>query len=97
MTTKLLEKALQSAGGLEEFKQKRDQFNNDLAYFDKNQKKFLESYDENWIAVYNSKVVAYSKHYYNMLAQIEKGGFPDGQLVIKYMSKRDIIALYNIP
>jgi len=94
MTPKLLEKALKAAGGLEEFKRKRDQFSHDLAYFDKNREKLLEIYDENWIAVYESEVVAHSKRYNDMLAQIEKKGLPEEQLVIKYLSSREVITLY---
>lgn len=95
MTPKILEKVLKSAGGLEEFKQKRDQFSHDLAYFDKNQGKLLEIYNENWVAVYKSEVVAHSKRYNDILAQIEKRGLPEEQLVIKFISSREVIALYT--
>jgi len=91
----LLEKALKSAGGLDEFKRKRDQFYHDLAYFDKKQEELIEKYNENWIAIYKSEVVAHRKGYNDILTQIEKMGLPEEQLVIKFISSRDVIALYT--
>ncbi len=94
MTTKLLEKALNSAGGLEEFKRKRDQFSRDLAFIDENRDKLLEDYGENWVAVYELKVIAHGKHYNNVLSQLERNNMPVGQIPIRYLSKHKVFALY---
>ena len=94
MTPKLLEKALKSAGGLEEFKRKSDQFSRDLAFIDENRDKLLKDYDEKWVAVYESKVVAYGKHYNNVLSQLERNDLSEEQVVIKFLSSREAITLY---
>lgn len=94
MTPKLLDEALKSAGGLEEFKRKRDQFSRDLAFIDENRDKLLEDYEENWVAVYESKIVAHGKHYNNVLSQLERSDLLEEQVVIKFLSSREGITLY---
>lgn len=95
MTTKLLEKALKSAGGLEEFKRKRDQFGRDLAFINENIDKLLEDYGDSWVAVYDRKIIAHSKHYNNTLSQIQGRGLPVEQVVTRFLSGREVIALYS--
>jgi hypothetical protein len=95
MTTKLLEKALKSAGGLEEFKRKRDQFNRNLAFINENTDKLLEDYGDCWVAVYDHKIVAHGKHYNNILSQIRGKGLPVEQTVTRFVSSREVIALYS--
>lgn len=94
MTDTLLEKALKSVGGLDEFKRKREQFSRDLAFIDENRDKLLENYNENWVAIYNSEVVAHGKDYNNVLSQLEKKGMPVGQIPIKFLSTHKVFALY---
>jgi len=95
MTPKLLEKALKAAGGLEEFKQKRDQFSRELVFINENTDKLLEDYGDSWVAVYDCKIVAHSKHYNNILSQIQKKGLPVEQVVTRFLSSREVIALYS--
>ena len=94
MTTKLLKQALASVGGLEEFKRKREQFSQDLAFIDKNRGKLLEDYNKNWVAVYKSKIVAYGKDYNNVLSKLEAKDMPVEQIPIRYLSKHKVFALY---
>ena len=72
MATELLEKALASVGGLEKYKQIRKQFSEDLAFINDNRDWLLRDYDENWIAVYKSQIIAHGKDYNNVLSQLEK-------------------------
>ena len=95
MTSKLLKQALASVGGVEEFKRKRDQFSRDLAFIDENREKLLEDYAEKWVAVYNSKVIAYGKDYNNVLSQLEIENMPVDQIPIRYLSKYRVFALYR--
>ena len=94
MSSGLLDKALQSAGGPEEFKRKMDRFSQDLAFIDGKRSELLKLYDENWIAVYKSEVVAYGKHYNDVLAQVEKKGLSTEQTVIKFLSSREVVTLF---
>lgn len=94
MTSSLLNKALQSAGGHEEFKRKMAQFSEDLAFIEKNRGKLLELYDENWIAVCKSEIVTHSKNYDDVLMQIEQKGLPKEQVVIKFLSSRKVVTLF---
>lgn len=97
MATKLLEKALESVGGRGEFRRKREEFRRDLAFIEENRKKLLKSYNESWVAVYNSEVVAHGKDYNNVLAQLERSGMPVDQIPIRYLSKHKVFALYMWP
>jgi ribosomal protein L20 len=94
MTTELLEKALESVGGAEEFKRKREEFRRDLAFIEENREKLFREYINSWVAVYNSEVVAHGKNYGNVLSQLEKNNMPVGQIPIRYLSKHKIFALY---
>lgn len=95
MTTKLLEEALKSVGGLEEFKRKREQFSRDLAFIDENREKLLEDYNDKWVAVYKSEIVANGKDYNNVLSHLERNNMPVEQIPIRYLSKHKVFALYR--
>lgn len=96
MATEALEKALKAVGGVEESKRKREEFRRDLAFIEENREKLLEKedYNESWVAVYKSEVVAHGKDYNNVLSQLEKKGMPVEQIPIRYLSKHKIFALY---
>jgi ribosomal protein L20 len=97
MATGLLKKALKSVGGAEESKRKREEFRRDLAYIEENREKLLKDYNERWVAVYNSEVVAHGKDYDNVLSQLERRGMPVDQIPIRYLSEHKVFALYLQP
>ncbi|MBA7706181.1 hypothetical protein ES703_115030 [subsurface metagenome] len=90
----LLEKALESIGGREEFERKSRQYSESVQYIDTARRKLLEEYDDNWVAVYNSKVVAYGKRYPNVVKAIERKELPIGEVVLKFLSSRKVITLF---
>jgi len=94
MATELLEKALKSVGGLDEFKRKRDQFSRDLAFINENRDRLVEDYNETWVAVYESKIVAYGKNYNKIISQLLENSLPTEQIPIRYLSKSKVSALY---
>jgi hypothetical protein len=94
MATGLLGKALKSVGGVEESRRKREEFRRDLAFIEKNRETLLNDYNESWVAVYNSEVVAHGKDYNNILSELERRGMPVGQIPIRYLSKHKVFALY---
>lgn len=97
MAAKLLERALKSVGGVEESRRQREEFRQDLAFIEENREKLLEDYNESWVAVYKSKVVAYGKNYNNVLSQLKRNDMPVGQIPIRYLSKHKVFALYLWP
>jgi len=97
MATGLLEKALKSVGGVEEFRRKREEFRRDLAFIEENKETLLKDYNESWVAVYNSKVVAHGKDYGNVLSELERKGMPVDQIPIRYLSEHKVFALYLWP
>jgi len=96
MASGLLDKALESAGGLEEFRRKMAQFREDLAFIDDNRKELLKRHDENWIAVYKRKVVAHSEQYDDVITQINEKGLPNEEVVIKFLSSRKVVTLFQM-
>jgi len=97
MTNTALEKALDSVGGLAEFKRKREQFGGDLAFIQKNRDKLLKDYNETWVAVYKSNVVAHGKDYKNVLSELERKNMPVGEIPIRFLSTHKILAFYFRP
>ena len=94
MASGLVDKVLETAGGLEEFKRRREQFRHDLAFIEENREELLKKYAENWIAVYKSQVVAHGKSYNSILSFLERNDMPVGQIPIRYLSKHKVFALY---
>jgi len=66
-----------------------------LAFISERRDELLKDYDERWIAVYESKIVAHGKDYNNVLSQLERRNLPVGQIPIRYLSKHKVFALYH--
>jgi hypothetical protein len=94
MASGLLEKALESAGGLGEFQKRMARFRGDLAFIDEKREELLKLYDEKWIAVYKRKVVARGDKFDDVVAQIETKGLPRDEVVIKFLSSRKVLYLF---
>lgn len=94
MPSKLLDKALKSVGGLEEFKRRGDQFRQDLAFIDENREKLLEQYNETWVAAHKCKIVAHGKDYNKVLSRLQMDKLPVDHIPIRYLSKQKVFALY---
>ena len=94
MPNELLDKALESVGGLEGFKRTGEQFKQDLAFIDEHREELLAHYNERWVAVYKGEVVGYGRHYNRILAGLQRLNLPVDQIPIRYLSKRKVFALY---
>jgi len=93
-SSSLLDKALNSAGGREEFERKYQQYSESVSFIDKYRGELLRKYDGNWIAVYNSKVVAHGEKYDNVAKEIEQKGLPIEEVAIKFVSSRRVMTLF---
>ena len=94
MGNALFAKALNSVGGREEFERKSRQYSESVHFIDENRNKLLESYDENWIAVYISKVVAHNKNYYDIVESVKQKKLPIEEVVVKHLSSRRVMTLF---
>ncbi len=94
-TVKIMEKAIENAGGRCEFGRKRQQYSDDLAFFEKNFTNWVEKHDNEWVAIYNEKVVGHSKAY-SKLAKIitEQKKLPINEVVVKYLTTRKVATLF---
>jgi ribosomal protein L20 len=94
MTPKLLERALKTAGGLEEFQHRTSQYSDDVAYIEKNKEELLKQYNDNWVAVFNSNIVAYGKNFKGFIKSIKKAGVPLDKVTVEYISRRKELTLF---
>jgi len=95
MTTKSnLATALKSIGGAKEFRRKHQQYRESVYYIDTDRRKLLEKYSDNWVAVYNSKVIAHGKRYRDIVKTIERKKLPIGEIALKFLSSRKRITLF---
>lgn len=93
-TNTLQEKAIRSAGGIEELKRKNERYNVNVRFVEQQGDKLLEKFDEKWIAVYDGTVVASSSKLPNLMASIAKKGIPQGEVFVEYLTSKDILTLY---
>ena len=91
---RLLDRALRAAGGREAFDRKFRQYGESVSFIDKNEDKLLKKYDENWVAVYNAKVVAHGKKYQEVEREIRRKGLPLEEIVIKFLTSREMLTLF---
>ena len=90
----LLEKALEAAGGKEEFGRKFQQYDESLSFFDTNRQKLLKKYDGRWVDVYNSKVVAVGKEYKQIIDKVHRLKLPQEEIATKFISSRKVMTLF---
>lgn len=92
--TELLGKALKAAGGQEEFERQYVQYGDSLAFLDKKRSELLQKYDGDWVAVFNSRIIAHGKQYSDVVKQIVRSDKPIGKVVIKFLSSKKIATLF---
>lgn len=90
----LLDKALASAGGKGEFERKHRQYSESLAHLDENVLELLKIYNNQWVAVFNSTIVAHAPTYGELANEIEQKGLPIEEIVIKFLTTRKVMTLF---
>ena len=95
MTTKSsLQDALRSVGGRQEFERKYQQYSGSVHFIDRDRSKLLAKYADNWVVVYNSKVVAHGKKYQDVVEKIKQKKLPIGEVAVKFLSNRRATTLF---
>lgn len=90
----LLEKALKSLGGRNKFEQQYQQYSGSVHFIDSDRKELLLKYVDNWVAVHNSKVIAYGKKYQDVVEKIKQRKLPIGEVAVKFLSNRRVTTLF---
>ena len=93
-TGRLLDMAIHSAGGREEFDRKFCQYKESTSFIEKNRAELLKKYDNKWVVVYDAQVVANGKKYDSVLKKINKAGLPPEEVVIKFLTSRRMLTLF---
>lgn len=93
-TRSSLSDALKSIGGKQEFQRQSRQYSQSVYYIDADRRKLLKKYADNWVAVYNSKVVAHGKRYRDVIEAIERKKLPVGEVALKFLSSRRRVTLF---
>lgn len=86
--------ALNAIGGKKELQRQFRQYSHSVNYIDKDRRKLLKDYNNTWVAVYDSALVAHGKTYNDVVKAIEEKGLPLGQVALKFLSNRRRITLY---
>ena len=92
----LLDRALGSIGGTEEFQRKSKQYGDSLSFVEEHRDELLKKYNENWIAIYKSKVIAHAKKFEELMQKISSTKLPIGEILVEFMSSRKVLTLYYI-
>ncbi len=70
MSAKALEKAIDSIGGIDKFREGFERHRKDLLYFDEHRQELLRDYKEEWVAVYNGVVVGHNKDFVELISEL---------------------------
>ena len=94
VSEKLIKEALNSTGGKEQFAKQYQQYSNSVRFIDEHRQDLLKKHDGEWIAVYNSEIVACSKKYDVLVRKVTRLKLPIKEVVIKFISSRKVVTLF---
>ena len=91
----LKDRAINSAGGLTEFKRKSERYSDDLQYLEENKYNLVKDHDKEWIAIYNNKLVGFNKNLPDLMKLQNKERIPSEEALIQFISSEQILTLYT--
>ena len=94
VSEKLINEALNSAGGKEQFARQYKQYSNSVLFIDEHRQDLLKKHDGEWIAVYNSEMVASGKKYDVLTRKLIRLKVPIKEVAIKFISSRKVVTLF---
>jgi hypothetical protein len=72
---------------------KLQRFKRDTAYYEAHQEELLEQYPEQWVAIYNERVVGADVDLPHLLTTIKENGISPGQALVEYVTSKDEILI----
>lgn len=69
--------------------QELERYAADIRYFDRHRTELAEQYPEQWVAVYNRRVVGAAKGLKRLLKELETRGIPKGRAFIEYANESE--------
>ena len=64
-------------------------FKKDTAYYEAHYEELLKKYPEQWVAIFNQKVVGASPDYEQLLAELEERGVPTERTLFKHLTQKE--------
>ena len=69
-------------------------FNQDSSYYEAHHQELLETYPEQWVAIYDQQVVGVAKDLKRLVARLQRAGIPTGRAFVEYVTaKEDLLIL----
>jgi len=94
MVEKILNDAIRSAGGKRKFNDRFNQSFNNYEFIESHREELLREYNGEWIAVYNSTVIAHDKKYNVLICRIEENGYHMEDTTLKFITDKESTTLY---
>jgi hypothetical protein len=88
MTTSALKEAIASAGGIQKFNNRFNEYCKNDQFIHDNFIDLLQKYNDKWIVVYNGKLQLYSKNWQTVMSKVKKNGFPSEEVAIQFISDK---------
>jgi|GEM_PF-946327 len=80
-----LDKLSEEMGGKEKIQEDLARHSRDFDFFEHHSKELLEKYPDEWVAVYDIKVVDTDKDFLVLLARLKEKGIPTNKTIIHFM------------
>ncbi|GEM_PF-1130081 len=71
-------------------------FQRDIDYYKAHYDELLEQYAEQWVAIFQEKVLGASPDLEALLNDLKQRGFPVGSVLIEYLTRKDDILIPSI-
>ena len=79
---------------MDEFRKEFQRFQGDIDYFEAHQQELLERYPEEWVAIFDGRVVGNSHDVRQLLQCLEERGVPIEKAVLRHLTvKEDVLIL----
>ncbi|MBA7482334.1 hypothetical protein ES707_17820 [subsurface metagenome] len=91
---KTLKEALKFVGGSERLVATKEQYSGSVMFLNSTRQELLKKYRQQWVAVYQSHVIANAKKYDDVIQELGAKDVPIEETVIKYLSDREMMTLF---
>ncbi len=70
-------------------KQEIERFTADMEYFDQHRRELAHRFPDQWVAVYQGRVIGAATELDRLLSRLAKKGIPRGRAFVDYATERD--------